>query len=314
MDSPKSTPKDVFYHLLAIAALYVSVVSFITLLFQYVNVLFPDQLQFYFEGAMDAIRRATAALLVVWPVYILMSWLLGKDMALEPAKREVKVRKWLVYLTLFIAAITIIVDLVTLIYNFLDGELSARFYLKVLVVLVVAGAVFGYYVWDLRRSANVSSQKPRTIAGAISVAILLTIIAGFFIIGSPALQRARRFDDRRVSDLQTLQNEIINIWMQKDILPAQLNDLKDSISGFVPPVDPETREAYEYIVTGPLSFNLCANFKTDKAVNGSTRYPKAAPYPIGAQYGQNWEHTATRTCFNRVIDPLLYPDRPLRAK
>ena len=139
----KASPKDVFMHLLSIVTLYVSVVSFIALLFQYVNVLFPDQLNFYYTSALNTIRQSTASLVVVFPVYILVSWLLGRDFAREPGKREIKIRKWLLYLTLFIATITIIVDLVTLVYNFLSGELTVRFLLKVMAVLIVAAAVFG---------------------------------------------------------------------------------------------------------------------------------------------------------------------------
>ena len=36
-------------------------------------------------------------------------------------------------------------------YRLLGGELSLRFVLKVLVVGVIAGGVFGYYLGELRR-------------------------------------------------------------------------------------------------------------------------------------------------------------------
>jgi hypothetical protein len=35
------------------------------------------------------------------------------------------------------------------VYTFLGGELTARFLLKLVVVAIIAGAVFGYYRWDL---------------------------------------------------------------------------------------------------------------------------------------------------------------------
>ncbi|MEK7154091.1 MAG: hypothetical protein AAB792_00850, partial [Patescibacteria group bacterium] len=54
----KSLPKDVFINLLSVAALYASIVSFIALIFQYVNVLFPDPLNFYYTSILDTIRRA----------------------------------------------------------------------------------------------------------------------------------------------------------------------------------------------------------------------------------------------------------------
>lgn len=41
-------------------------------------------------------------------------------------------------------------DMITLVYNLLGGELTARFVLKIVVAGVIAGAIFGYYLTDLR--------------------------------------------------------------------------------------------------------------------------------------------------------------------
>ena len=226
---PKTTPRDVFMHLLAFVALYVSVVSLIALAWQYINVWQQDPLNFYYQGILDIIRRSMAALLVMFPVYILLTWLLNRDYQREPGQREIKIRKWLVYLTLFVAAITIIVDIITLIYNFLGGELTLSFVFKVLVVLLMALAVFGYYFKDLR-GGGVSRKNNKILAWVASAVVLLVIVGGFFVVGTPGRQRQYRFDERRTSDLQTIQYEIINYWSQKETLPAGLNDLKNSIS------------------------------------------------------------------------------------
>ncbi len=151
----KSTsPKDVFLHLLAIITLYVSAGSFVALLFQYINILFPDRLlaadYYYLESAYSTIRWSIASLIVIFPVYIWISRFLQKEMARDHEKAKSKIRKWLIYFTLFLTAIAIIVDLVTLIFNLLGGEITMHFILKVLVVLFVASAIFTYYLWDLR--------------------------------------------------------------------------------------------------------------------------------------------------------------------
>lgn len=80
-----------------------------------------------------------------------VSWLLNKAIDKDPDKRSSKIRKWLTYITLFIAAGVIIGDLITLVYNVLNGELTTRFILKVLTVGGIAGSIFGYYLWDLRK-------------------------------------------------------------------------------------------------------------------------------------------------------------------
>lgn len=300
----KSSPKDVFMQLLAIGTLYMSVVGFITLLFQYTNVLFPDPLSYEnYSSVAGPIRWAMASLIIIFPAYLLLSWALHKDFAVHPEKRELRIRKWLVYFTLFVAAITILSDLVTLVYNFLGGELTARFTIKIFVVLAVAVWVFWYYLRDLRDAW--SGKALRTIAWTASIVVLLAIIAGFFTAGSPFKARLVRFDERRVNDLQMLQGEIINYWQRKEKLPAALTDLEDPISGFRVSVDPATAAVYEYRTTDTLKFELCATFNLPSASGISAGAAK--PRAIYEPYGANWDHDAGRACFARTIDPQLYP-------
>lgn len=153
----KAEPKDVFLHLLAIVALYTSAISFGSLLFDYINLAFPDVLQggFYtYTQALGSIRWSISALVVVFPVYIVTTWFLNKSYRKEPLRRSFRIRKWLIYLTLFVAALVIIGDIVGLIYNFLGGELTMRFFLKVVAVFFIAGSIFTYYTWDMKRTTE----------------------------------------------------------------------------------------------------------------------------------------------------------------
>ena len=79
-----------------------------------------------------------------------MSRLMNRETMVDPTKRMSPVRRWLTYLTLFIAASVLIGDVTTLVYSLLGGELTTRFVLKVLVVAAIAGTVFWFYVSDLR--------------------------------------------------------------------------------------------------------------------------------------------------------------------
>ncbi len=197
-------------------------------------------------------------------------------------------------------------DLVTLVYNFLGVDLTTRFVLKVLVVLLVAGTVFGYYLWDLRK--KYTAKQLKVLVLAVSLTVLASVVGGFFTAGSPLNARLRRFDERRINDLQILQSEIINYWMQKNKLPSSLSDLKNDISGFIPPADPETGLLYIYKTEKPLNFKFCAdfNFPSEESLGRQ----KAVPYPYydGQPYQQNWDHGTGESCFSREIDPELYKD------
>lgn len=316
LEKAKSTPRDVFLYLLAIITLYISVWRYIDLLFGYINYTFPDQLYSgYFDGMFMELRISIASLFVVFPVYMGLTWYLRKDIIANPTKREMTVRKWLLNFTLFLAAITIIVDLITLVNNFLSGELTLRFVLKVAVVLIVASAVFAYYLWDLKRKTASGLKPNKLIALAASVVMLASIVSGFFIIGSPAEQRKMRFDERRVNDLQILQSQIISFWRQKERLPSALDELKSDISGFVPPKDPSLKIVYEYRTLGRLEFELCANFELaspsvfQDGSYGHMAYSEGVSYEgvgYGGPYGENWSHDKGRKCFRRTIDPALY--------
>lgn len=106
----RNLPRDLFLHLLAIVTLYWSAISFVTLLWQYVNYFFPDTLTsyYYYGGISGPMRFAISSLMIVFPVFILVSWWLNKIYAAEAAVRESRIRKWLIYLTLFIASLVII--------------------------------------------------------------------------------------------------------------------------------------------------------------------------------------------------------------
>ncbi len=150
---PYLSAREAFFYLVLFLTLYVSSISVGTILFQLINRWFPDPLQnaYYFESIAATARTATASLIITFPIFLFMSWLIHGIMTRDPDKRGSKVRKWLTYITLFIAASVIIGDLITLVTNVLSGELTLRFVLKVIVILAIAGTIFGSYLWDLRQ-------------------------------------------------------------------------------------------------------------------------------------------------------------------
>ncbi len=307
-ETKRNIPRDLFLHLLAIVTLYWSAVSFVTLMWQYINKFFPDALNRYYAGN-EAIRFAVSSLFIVFPVFILVSWYLNKIYSREYAVRESKIRKWLIYLTLFIASLVIIGDLIITINMFLGGEITARFILKALSVLLVAGLVFGYYLDDVRRETP--TKLARYFAWGTSAIVLIGVIGAFFIVGSPQTARLMQFDQQKIGDLEGIQAQIVNYWQRKEALPNSFADLKDTISGYEVPVDPQSKQPYEYriIDSSQLKFELCATFNKEGKSTGEGYEGKyASPYSVF----RNWDHTAGRNCFEKTIDKQLYP--PLNEK
>ncbi len=301
----KSSPRDVFIYILGTVALYLSALSTILLLLAYVDIALPDPLKGDYYDPRGQIRWFLAMLVVIFPVFLWTSRFIRRDIARDPAKGDIRVRKWLINLTLFLAALLIIGDLVGLIFNFLEGDLTTQFILKVLAVLAVAAAIFWYYLMDLRTKAAPFTAQARGITYGILAGVLVVVVAGFFMAGSPFRQRSVRFDAQKTSDLQNIQWQVINYWQKKDKLPQNIDELRDDIAGYVPPTDPQSGTAYEYRATGALSFDLCAEFNlpSEERNRGAV---KPVYGPDGLYTSESWEHGEGRVCFPRTIDPELY--------
>lgn len=309
MDKPKTTPKDFFLWAGAMITLYTSVFAFITLLFNYINYVFPDPLSYQPYPYSGGIPYQMSSLIVLVPVFLIIMRLIRRSIAADPSRNDIWVRRWALFLTLFAAGATIVIDLIVLLNTFLSGEeLTARFLLKVLIVLLVAGAGFLHFLADLRGYWAANPSRAQMVGWGAGALVLCSIVAGFFIVGTPQQARLMRFDDQKVNDLSILQSQVVNYWQLKQKLPASLADLQDPLGYASIPVDPQTGDAYKYKVTGPLSFQLCATFNAEGGMqNGAARVTK----PIGP-YGENgitdtWQHGAGEKCFDRAIDPERYP-------
>lgn len=308
----KTYPRDVLMNLLSIGALYTSITTFLRLIFHYINLALPDPLNPYY-GTDNSVRWSLALIIVVFPVYLYTVRFLNRDLKANIEKNDLKIRRWLIYFTLFASAVLIIGDTVALIYNFLQGELTWRFIFKVLSILVVAVAVFRYYLYDLRKPAGEFSSRAKIFIQIAIAMVAACAVCGLIIAGSPFKQRLVNFDSRKISDLQILQNQIVNYWTQKEKLPQSLDELKDSISGFAPPQDPQIKESYGYETTELLSFKLCARFNLESKESDSGTlivYSEPMPMPMPIKpYGapeNNWSHPKGKHCFERAIDPDLY--------
>lgn len=149
---PSLSAREAFLYLVLFSTLYLSSYHLGSLFFSFVDQAFPDPASSVGRIAlMDRMRWAVSSLVIAFPIFLLVSRYIGNQFTQNPNKRLSPVRRWLTYLTLFVAAGTLIGDLTTLVYCVLGGDLTTRFLLKVLVVAIIAGTVFGYYLWDLKR-------------------------------------------------------------------------------------------------------------------------------------------------------------------
>lgn len=290
------TPKDFFLHLGIIVTLYVSIVALLSFLFSVINIALPDAQDYYSYGQNSQIAWSMSIFIIVYPVLVYLLHKVNRYLSAAPEKAELAIRKWFTYLTIFLTALTIIIDLIVLLNTFLQGEqLTLRFILKVLAIVIVALTVFWASLKDLRGNFIANAKVLKKTSIVVSLVVLVFIIAGFFFIGSPQKARLMNEDRIRVDNLRYIQDQVVYYWDLKKVLPQNLDELNDPLNYVVIPTDPTTNSAYEYKVLSPNSFEICATFSTAY----SSTEDAIAKYDMTYQY---FEHSVGRTCFERTID------------
>lgn len=300
---PAATPnaRDAFLHLLTFASLYITVSSMIVLYFSYLDYLYPDPawMDWYAEPALQTVRYAIAAVVISFPLLMVLTVILERAVPKEPGIQVHPARKWLTYLTVFLAAAVILGDAITLLYHFLEGALTTRFVLKAVVLLVIAAVVLSYYALSPGlAAAAIRFHRPRYF---LSVAALLlvtgSVVLGFAMAGSPFSARLRRLDEKRIEDLRAIHRTIQQIATQTDkntntvtlirSLPKTLDEVAEyqrtrEAGRRLDLADPRTGERYAYAVTGEKTYELCATFQL-------AREKKRDLF---------WNHPAGKHCFN----------------
>lgn len=148
---PSLSARDAFLYLVMFGTLYYGVWNLVSLIFLFIDRAYPDATIINYYSYWSQERWATATIIISFPVFFFMAHYINKQMARNPFKRLSPVRRWLTYLTIFIATSAMLGNITTLIYYLLGGGLTTRFLLKVAVVAIVAGSTFAYYLHDLRK-------------------------------------------------------------------------------------------------------------------------------------------------------------------
>jgi hypothetical protein len=268
--------RDSFLYLMSFASLYAVAGSVIGLYYNFLDYLYPDPASG--ERNIDAIRndvRAVIAWIVIaFPLFLMVSLVLQRIVRQTPDTRKQVVARWLTYLTMFLAVAVMAGDLIALLYCFLDGSLTTRFVLKVIVLLVIAQVILSYYYLARRDVAKGQSVALRRFLEATGILVVAgAVVLGFGLAGSPFTARQYRMDEKRVADLRAIHNAIQQMTTKRvnnEILmtrplPKTLEEVAEyqrtrQAVAALNHSDPETGDKYAYTVTGEKTYEISARF------------------------------------------------------
>ena len=302
--APSAATAEVVLSVFAFMLLGTVVSALISLCFTLINRAFPalNELpnDYLAIAGASAIHRSIASLAIAFPLYLLALFWWLKRFVRAQKHSESRLTKWLTYLVLLAASVTIVCDLIALVYALLQGETTPRFLWKVVVVLALAAMVFGFY-WLERRTVQFDKPAPvnafRTFGWGASLLVAVAMVAGYLSAGTPQTARRLAADVQRSQDLVALSRCLDRYAGALGQLPESLQQLERSPAYTdCPTYDRATRERFAYRVVvrsrtagaAPVGeFELCANFALASA-------RRSAGVPDDTE---NWfDHPAGRSC------------------
>jgi len=299
----QNTAKQVVLQLGSLITLFVSLGFFIGLLFSIITLQFPDAADGSWEiqSAKESLRLCFAMVLVFFPAYLGLTRTVNKIRRTEQQTTYTGFTKWLIYLALLLAGLILLSDLVAVILSYLEGDITLRFILKALSVLVVVGSAFIYYLLDAQ--GYWLQREKLSIWYGVIVTLLIIVGLGYALtfIDSPREVREQRIDQSQLSDLQTMQWQLQNFITVENRVPESLSEVTDVTI----PTAPEGRTDYRYEKT-ETGFMLCATFNTNSQPPDTSFVTPIDKTAVILNPDQ-WEYVAGETCFERTVQLATVP-------
>jgi len=267
--------KYAFYYLLSLAALIFTALSVQMIIFGIIDKTMVDAINFNSYSSVDAqLKFAVSALFIAAPVYFFIMRLINRGLREKELDLESPLRRWLTYFIILIASVIILGVFVGVINSFLSGELTTRFILKAVSMLVMAAIVFFYYFYDTKRQSVQKKDKVVRWSGWASAGLVLAVfVSAWFFVEAPSVARAKRLDQVLLNNIYQLENSVNTYYSQYNRLPATLEEIKNSDVYFDEQnmTDPETGEVIVYRIQGEKIFSFCATFRTASEENNNSR-------------------------------------------
>ncbi|MDR3698447.1 MAG: DUF5671 domain-containing protein [Candidatus Sulfopaludibacter sp.] len=293
--------RDAFLYLLSFSTLATWTSALGSMLFQFIDRWIPDPVttdQIY--SVRTAVTWQMASIAVAFPIFLLVMRTILREARERPERLQSGVRKWLTYIALLLTAGAMICDLIWFLDYFLTGELTSRFVLKALTVMLLCGAVFVYYLgslhWDRDTNITDATKRSATFGMGAAAVVVAAFSIGLGVAGTPAVQRGMQADHRRIQDLRAI-TWGVHAWYQRagrsaEPLPASLPELVAKGISQSQTADPQTGRQYEYRVKTGTGYELCAAFSGRQEEDQ-------------VRQTQFWYHAKGRTCF--TLDASTQP-------
>jgi hypothetical protein len=153
---------EVFRNILEFGLLTFTLAHLVMLYFGCLDRSFPDPANPQFwnldsEEGLSGHRFSLAAVMVTFPLYLAVAWLAVRQEGSRPPTAATPVRRGFQWLTLLVSGLTILGNLIALLFWYFEGQLHWLTLLKIGVLLTLALSVFSYQALLLRREGGAAA-------------------------------------------------------------------------------------------------------------------------------------------------------------
>lgn len=145
---PRSRLKaaDLFLFGLLFIAIFVIAINLLVLSFYVIDKFF-DEISTHRDRSA---RWAIASLIVFTPVFLYLSPFFGKKRKVDTSAARSSIRKWLAYISLLVAVLVLLGDLIFVIFSLLNGSLFVETFLRLVAVGLISLGIILYYRTEIQ--------------------------------------------------------------------------------------------------------------------------------------------------------------------
>ncbi|MFA6417284.1 MAG: DUF5671 domain-containing protein [Patescibacteria group bacterium] len=293
--------KYAFYYLLSLVALIFVSISVGLIAFGIISQTVADTLALNsYSDYNGQFRFAISALLIATPIFFVINRFINRGLQAKELDQESGIRRWLTYFILLVSSITVLGIFISVINNFLNGELTLSFILKALTMLIISGSVFSFYLYDIRRADATKKDKVVKIFFFVSLTLIVAaFVSAWFFMESPKEARNRRLDQIVINNIYSLESAVNTYYETRNALPNSMDDLKNTpeiyYNSLAEPIVDASNQEIVYQKINETNFQFCATFLT-------TSYPSNMATRPTINYGAgSKDHEAGYQCFKSTV-------------
>jgi hypothetical protein len=147
---------DTFENILLFVSLFVLATAINFILSVYIDRWLP-KFQYNTFPSYDStlLYNSLSAIIVTYPLFSFFFLDIEKRNIKNKFLHNLKSRKFLIYITLIITFVIMLFSIISIISNFLNGEVSNNALAHFLVTIIIFGVIFTYYLWQVIQDKRV---------------------------------------------------------------------------------------------------------------------------------------------------------------